>query len=167
MVLTSLSSRTSGAVNTFCTSLERMYLSICYLMGRIKSLIGKGRFIFLSEANLSWIYVAVTNRIAIKSDTDQRADIRTIHGDIASYFSTACAIACSGGSAMAAYIFGAFFAIGTVTLQIRDSHMVSAIPFVAWSLAPENEGGIGFPLFRTFHGWGGRGQWLCMEGCRL
>ena len=127
-----------------------MYLIIRYPMGRIKSLIGGSKFIFLNEAYSGWIYVAVPIRIATKSDTDKRAAIRTIRGNIASYFSTASAIACSGGSAMAAYMFGAFFAICTVTRQIRDSLMVSAIPFAAWALAPENEGGLGLPLFRTF-----------------
>ena len=89
---------------TLLNSPEYTYDELCYPLGRIKSLIGKRKFIILNKAYIDGIFVAVPIRVAIKADTDPFAAIRAIHGDVASFSGAAGAFACNGGSGLSAYI---------------------------------------------------------------
>ena len=136
----------TSSTETLFTSLGATYPKICDPLDGLKSLIGNRKFTFLNVAYSDGIFVDVPIRIATKADTDQRAAIRTIHGDNASYFSTACAIACGGIWALCVHFRG----ILRHPRHMRGFHIVSAALFSLRALATGNEGGRA-PPDQNFH----------------
>ena len=96
------------------------------------------------------VFAAAPIRVATEADTDQFAANRTIHGDVASFFGTASAIARNGGSGLAAYLLGAFWAIEVVTRRMHAYQQVRDVAFAVWAIAPGSDGGLAVSSIQEF-----------------
>ena len=70
--------------------LGEMYEDFPYPLDPIKSINGRSKFIFLNDGIGDGVYIALPLSVALKADADQIAAIRTINGDIASFYCVQC-----------------------------------------------------------------------------
>ena len=97
MIFDSGSARGACGMDALFAQLECMCAKLPYPIGRVKSIVGRGKFIFLNDGFVEGDHTALPLRVAINADADQIPAIRALRGDIDAYFSTASSIACNGG----------------------------------------------------------------------
>lgn len=130
--------------------IREVYTELSYPLDEKKTIEGRRKFIFLADAYIGPAKIPAPLRVAIKANVDESCAIRTVHTDTYSWVSTAQATALAGGSPFTAYIFGIYLAAMHLAHQEKQFPNVNPATAAVWMMAPQAEGGLGLPCFRTF-----------------